>query len=199
MDTSDKGKNIFQQAVDAVSNRDEKAAVEVAMKRAQELEQRVAQLEQAAAQSAQKLTATEQRAVQAEQKAAQLTTDLIKTKAELETASSDLITAKNTVTVMQQRLAATNTELQKYVSAEQAKQIAAAAEAAAKAKIIAEHTLKADETLSHLSLKYYGSAYEPYWRVIYEANKDLIGPNPARVRPGMVIKIPVLPDELAKK
>lgn len=196
---ADKGKNIFQQAIDAVSNRDEKAAIEAAMKHAQELEQQVAQLQQEAAAAVQKQAATEQRATQAEQNAAQLTANLTSTKKELETTCSDLITAKNTVTILQQRLDATNTELQKYVSAEQAKQIAAAAEAAAKAKVIAEHTITPDETLSHVALKYYGSAYEPYWRVIYEANKDTIGPNPALVRPGMVLKIPVLPEELAKK
>ena len=97
---------------------------------------------------------------------------------------------------------ATNLQLNNYKSAEQARktaEAASAAQAAAKAQVMTEHTLKADETLSHLSLKYYGSAYEPYWRVIYEANKDLIGDNPARVRPGMVIKIPVLPEELKKK
>ena len=59
---------------------------------------------------------------------------------------------------------------------------------------IAEHTLTADETLSHLALKYYGHATPAYWQVIYLANKELIGDNPNRVRPGMVIKVPKLPD-----
>lgn len=199
MSQAEKGKNIFQAAVDAVSNRDEKAAVEAAMKRAQELEQRVALLEQGATQSAQKLAEANQKLAQSEQKVAQLTEELTKAQAELTTSRSDLITQKNTVSVMQQRLNATNTELQKYVNSEQAKKIAEAAEAAAKAQIITEHTLKPDETLSHLALKYYGSAYEPYWRVIYEANKEAIGPNPGHVHPGTVLKIPVLPDELKKK
>lgn len=199
MSQQEKGKNIFQQAVNAVSNRDEKEALEAQLKRAEELEQKVAE-------TTKKLTETEQRAAQTEKKLAeaqakitQLTADLTKAQAELQTSRSDLVTAKNTVTVTQQKLAATNVELQKYVNAEQAKKIADAAEAASRAQIMAEHTLKADETLSHLSLKYYGSAYEPYWRVIYEANKELIGDNPARVRPGMVIQIPVLPEELKKK
>lgn len=93
-----------------------------------------------------------------------------------------------------------NTQLEaiqsNQMNSAQASATAVAAAEAAKKAIIAEHTLKADETLSHLALKYYGSAYEPYWRVIYEANKELIGPNPARVRPGMVIKIPVKPENL---
>ncbi len=58
---------------------------------------------------------------------------------------------------------------------------------------IAEHTLTAEETLSHLALKYYGSAVKEKWMIIYEANKDVIGDNPNHVRPGMVLKIPKLP------
>ena len=63
-------------------------------------------------------------------------------------------------------------------------------------RFIAEHTLAADETLSHLALKYYGHATPPYWKLIYEANKDLIGDNPNRVRPGSVLKIPALPENM---
>ena len=46
MTQSEKGKNIFQAAIDFVSNRDEKAAIEAAMKHSQELEQRITQMEQ---------------------------------------------------------------------------------------------------------------------------------------------------------
>ena len=63
-------------------------------------------------------------------------------------------------------------------------------------KYIAEHTLTADETLSHLALKYYGHATPPYWQLIYEANKTVIGNDPNKVRPGLVLKIPVLPDNM---
>lgn len=62
----------------------------------------------------------------------------------------------------------------------------------AKAEYIAEHTMKADETLSHLALKYYGSAVREKWMIIYEANKAVIGENPNHVRPGTVLKIPKL-------
>ena len=58
---------------------------------------------------------------------------------------------------------------------------------------IAEHTMRPDETLSHLALKYYGSAVREKWMVIYEANKEAIGPDPAHVKPGTVLKIPKLP------
>jgi LysM repeat protein len=57
---------------------------------------------------------------------------------------------------------------------------------------IAEHTVKKDETLSHIALKYYGSAVKEKWMLIYEANKDIIGPNPSVIKPGMVLKIPSL-------
>lgn len=68
-----------------------------------------------------------------------------------------------------------------------------AAPAAPKVEYIAEHVMKPDETLSHLSLKYYGSAVREKWMIIYEANKAVIGDNPAHVHPGTVIKIPKLP------
>ncbi len=60
---------------------------------------------------------------------------------------------------------------------------------------IAEHTLGYDETLSHLALKYYGSAVREMWMIIYEANKDVIGPDPGHVHPGTVLKIPKLPQK----
>lgn len=69
-------------------------------------------------------------------------------------------------------------------------------ELAKKNEIIAEHTVQADETLSHIALKYYKHATKPYYMHIYEANKEVIGENPNIIRPGMVLKITVLPDEL---
>jgi len=65
-------------------------------------------------------------------------------------------------------------------------------------KEIAEHTVSGGETLSHISLKYYGSATKPHWMVIYEANKALIGDNPNRLKRGITLKIPELPAELKK-
>jgi nucleoid-associated protein YgaU len=60
-------------------------------------------------------------------------------------------------------------------------------------KYIAEHTVGGDETLSHIALKYYGSAAKEKWMVIYEANKALIGDDPSKIRSGLVLKIPELP------
>jgi nucleoid-associated protein YgaU len=57
-------------------------------------------------------------------------------------------------------------------------------------KYMAEHTVESDETLSHIALKYYGSAIKEKWMIIYEANKDVIGDNPNIIVPGQVLKIP---------
>jgi len=66
--------------------------------------------------------------------------------------------------------------------------------------IIAEHELGYDEALSTLALKYYGHATPTYYEWIYEHNKDVIGDGgPNATKPGMVIKIPELPDELKDK
>ena len=59
--------------------------------------------------------------------------------------------------------------------------------------LLAEHTVAPDETLSHIALKYYGSAVKDKWMVIYEANREAIGENPNVLRPGLVLKIPKLP------
>lgn len=192
MTQQEKGKNIFQAAVDAISNRDEKAAVEAAMKRAQELEAQ-------SVESSRKLMEAEQRANQAnlklaeaEKRITQLTEELSKSQAELNSVRQAMSVIKNSNMAMEQRLAATQAELQKFTGAAQA-------QAAAAAQSIGEHTVKADDTLSHIAQKFYGAAAEPYWRLIYNANKEVIGDNPGRIRPGMVLRIPPLPEELKKK
>lgn len=63
-------------------------------------------------------------------------------------------------------------------------------EKAPEPKYMAEHTVESDETLSHIALKYYGSAIKEKWMIIYEANKDVIGDNPNIIVPGQVLKIP---------
>jgi len=69
-------------------------------------------------------------------------------------------------------------------------------EAARAAAFIGEHTVTADDTLSHIALKFYGHATPPYYKLIYEANKDIIGDNMNIVIPGQVLRIPALPEEL---
>jgi nucleoid-associated protein YgaU len=59
-------------------------------------------------------------------------------------------------------------------------------------QMMAEHTVEAGETLSHIALKYYNSAVKDKWMLIYEANKALIGDDPNLLRVGLVLKIPAL-------
>ena len=57
-------------------------------------------------------------------------------------------------------------------------------------EFIAEHVVAANDTLGSIALKYYGSAVREKWMPIYEANKALIGDNPAVLKVGSVLKIP---------
>ena len=61
--------------------------------------------------------------------------------------------------------------------------------------IIAEHTVQSGDTLGQMAKNYYGSDSQPYWELIYEANKDIIK-DASLIYPGQVIKIPELPEEL---
>ncbi len=62
----------------------------------------------------------------------------------------------------------------------------------AEQKIKAVHTVAEGETLSGISLKYYGSAVKEKYMIIYEANKDVIGDDPNLIVTGQVLKIPEL-------
>lgn len=57
---------------------------------------------------------------------------------------------------------------------------------------VKKHKVKKGETLSHIALKYYGSATRKMWMPIYEANKSVIGNKPSRLREGVVLEIPDL-------
>lgn len=60
-------------------------------------------------------------------------------------------------------------------------------------KYIAEHMVKVGETLTHISLKYYGTVEKAYWQLIYNNNKEVIGPNMELMQAGITLKIPELP------
>jgi len=66
-------------------------------------------------------------------------------------------------------------------------------------KVIATHKVQKNETWTHLTLKYYGHTSEPYWRYLYEFNKELIGDNYKNFYEGLMIQIPELPDHLKDK
>lgn len=50
------------------------------------------------------------------------------------------------------------------------------------------YTVKAGDSLSKIAKELYGDATK--WKQIYEANKDVIGPNPDLIKPGQVLTIP---------
>jgi len=63
---------------------------------------------------------------------------------------------------------------------------------------IALHTVRPNETLSHIALRYYGHATPPYYRLIYEFNRNVIGNNMNLIIPGQVLRIPSLPEDFKK-
>jgi nucleoid-associated protein YgaU len=165
-----KKKGLFEKAIDLVSNRDEKATAAEAAKKLEEAKKAAIDAQLAAVKLAQEKSAALKQAEDARAVAAQATANV--------------------------QMA----ERQKYEQAQKElrDKAAEAARLAAIPKIIAEHTIAGDETLSHVALKHYGNATRPYWMVIYEFNKAVIGANPNVVRPGMVLKVPELPAELKK-
>lgn len=77
---------------------------------------------------------------------------------------------------------------------EEAARKEAAAKAAASApkytQFIAEHTVQPGDNLSFISERDHGT--QANFRIIYEANRDVIGDNMNIIRPGQVLKIPKL-------
>jgi nucleoid-associated protein YgaU len=50
------------------------------------------------------------------------------------------------------------------------------------------YTVEAGDTLAKIAQKYYGD--ETLWRMLYDANRGLIGDNPDNIKVGTQIKIP---------
>ena len=176
-------KGFFDRMIDMVSTRDEKEQVEEAKKEVEESQAKLKAAQYAAAQASredaakkaeleQQLEEANKRAAAAEAKAQQLDKDLRLQKAKSSPPSEDAAKWE-----------------EKYGRKAKADE----------PEYITTHELTSEETLSHLALKYYNHATPPYWQLIYEANKDVVGDNPNAVRAGMMIKIPVLPDELKDK
>ncbi len=65
-------------------------------------------------------------------------------------------------------------------------------------RFLAAHIVGFKDTLSGIAFKYYGKASEPYYRLIYEANKEIIGANMNLLRVGQTLNIPKLPEELSE-
>lgn len=188
MNTPKKKKGILDSLIDAVTDRDEKAAeaaakAEFEAKKAAEAEAARKHIEsvKAEAAAAKKAAADAAAKKAADAAAAKTAADAAAKKAAEEKAQQERI--KATVAASQARL-------------EQQKAAAAAAAEAEKARFITmDHKVGYDDTLSGMSLHYYGTAVRDYWWLIYEANKDVIGDDYKKMRPGMVLKIPKLSDE----
>jgi len=178
-------KNIFKKIGDALSNRDEKEAEAKAA-----AEKAAAAAEAAKKAAAEKLAAEKRTAEEANRKRLE---EIAKMKAEAEEkAKKEAEIAEANRKRME--------EVEKMKEAAEARKAEfearkAAAEAAMTA-IIAEHTVVPGDTLSGIALKYYKHATPPYYMHIYEVNKDVIGDDPNLIRPGMVLKIQALPEEL---
>jgi nucleoid-associated protein YgaU len=53
-----------------------------------------------------------------------------------------------------------------------------------------QYTVKQGDTLSAIALHFYGDGTEPFWRKIYDANRQAIGPDPNTIKPGERLTIP---------
>lgn len=188
---ADEKKNIFGRIGDAFSKKDEEAAEE-----AKQLAESQAKAE--AAREARKVDALKKQADDA--------------KVQLEKAQAEVEKAKDEASKLRaEQAAAKAKELMEKREAEAAAQKKFMEEAAAKAKAEAEAKAKAEaeakaaivkhvwtneDTYSSLAFKHYGSIQKPYWWLIYEHNKAIIGDNPNSIKTGTEIEIPPLPEEL---
>jgi nucleoid-associated protein YgaU len=181
-------KNIFDQVINAVTHRDDKAAADAA---------EAARLEAAAKAEAQaRANMAAQAKTAADAKAA--TEAQAKAAADAAAKAAADAQAKAAATAQMVAEAQHKAELLREQAAQKAADDArVAAENAARAAL-PKHVVAPNDTLSAIAQKFYGHAAEPYWRLIYEANKAAIGANPGVIRPGTELVIPVLPDELKK-
>ena len=171
-------KGLFGKAIDALTSRDEKEALEQALKERDETKKAADQaIAKEKLASAQAKAAAQKELQEAEKRAADAETRLKAMEAEL--------AKKKQQEAVRER----------QVSGDFGKE----AFTRQMAKPLAEHTVAAGETLSHLALKYYGHSTRDYFMVIYEANKATIGDDPGMIRPGMVLKVPELPADLKGK
>jgi nucleoid-associated protein YgaU len=164
--------------MNAVSSRDEKEALEQAKQMVIEMDNKVKESERQLA----SIQTTLLKAAESEQRA-------LKAEADLKAANTRAATAE-------QRAQLAEAKLEQINERQMLAQKQAAMAAAARPQVLATHKITSTETLSHLALQYYGHATEPYWRLIYEVNKDKIGSNPNKVRVGTELEIPVLPESL---
>jgi hypothetical protein len=173
-----KNKNIFDKAIDALTDRDEKEEaaekIKAEAKRAQVSKDAKARIE----------ASTKAKAAEA------------KTKADAAAKSKAEAAAKVKATA-EQKMARLKTE--RAISARQSELEKKRAEIAATKAATVKHVWTNEDTYASLAFEHYGSIKEAYWRLIYEHNKDIIGDHPNHIKTGTEIEIPPLPDNLKKK
>lgn len=113
------------------------------------------------------------------QKAAEQKERLEKARAEVEAREKEALARKEAEAEAKAREEAARAEAEKQAAA-----------APRFREFIAEHTVVAGDNLSFISQKYYG--HQGNFRLIYEANKDVIGDNMNIIRPGQKLRIPKL-------
>ena len=159
--------------------------------------------EAAEAEAAKKLAESQAKAEAAREKlkaeAAQKEADAAKQAAEKAKQEADKARAEAAVLKSQQEAAKAKAEEEARKAQWDADKKAREEAAAAKAAAVVKHTWTNEDTYSSLAFKHYGSIEKPYWWLIYEHNKHLIGDNPNSIKTGTVIEIPPLPEELKKK
>ena len=52
------------------------------------------------------------------------------------------------------------------------------------------YVVQPGDTLSRIARQFYGDAWATSWQRIHEANRDVIGDDPGRLRVGMTLQIP---------
>jgi ABC-type amino acid transport substrate-binding protein/phage tail protein X len=57
-------------------------------------------------------------------------------------------------------------------------------------EMVDTYVVQPGDTLSKIARKYYGDAWATSWQRIYEANRDVIGNDPSRLKVGMALDIP---------
>jgi nucleoid-associated protein YgaU len=180
-----------QQAEDKAKADQARKDAEAKAKAAQEKKEADAKAEQAKKDAAAKERLEKARAeAEARQKEAEQKDRLEKARAEVEAREKEAMAKREAAKAEEERAAA---EAKATAEREAAAKEAAAKEAAAAPRFkefIAEHTVVAGDNLSFISQKYYG--HQGNFRLIYEANKDVIGDNMNLIRPGQKLRIPKL-------
>lgn len=178
MADEEKKKGIFGKAVDALSSRDEKEALKKLQEELDQAKKEAEASKQAIKSVMDKNVETTKDKVEAE-KEAKAAEERIK---ELET-KLEAMMAKDRARLAQER---------QQMFEERQQRI----EESQKPNIIATHTVKSGETLSHVALKYYKHATPPYWQFLLQHNTEVLKGDEKNIRTGMELEIPELPPNL---